>query len=63
MRDVFWRGTCDEGVEKLGRMLGWELELKALVEKGRGVGGEGSDAGKGEEMGEPETQPKATSDV
>ncbi len=35
VRDVFWQGSCDEGAERLARMLGWEVELKALMKKGQ----------------------------
>ncbi|KAI0237180.1 NAD-dependent protein deacetylase sirtuin-2 [Lamellibrachia satsuma] len=31
-RDVFWQGTCDDGCYKLSELLGWEDELKKLVQ-------------------------------
>ncbi|KAL3085964.1 hypothetical protein niasHS_009006 [Heterodera schachtii] len=31
IRDVFWQGKCDEGVERLAKMLGWEQEFEALL--------------------------------
>jgi|MDSW01.2.fsa_nt_gb NAD-dependent deacetylase sirtuin 2 len=34
-RDALHLGDCDAGFEELARLLGWEDELKALVEKGR----------------------------
>ncbi|GAB1604444.1 NAD-dependent protein deacetylase sirtuin-2-like isoform X1 [Argonauta hians] len=33
-RDVFWKGTCDGGCQKLAELLGYEEELKELVTKG-----------------------------
>lgn len=33
-RDVFLQGDCDEGCMRLARMLGWEDELKSLIENG-----------------------------
>ncbi|KAL3112409.1 hypothetical protein niasHT_016959 [Heterodera trifolii] len=35
IRDVFWQGKCDEGVERLAKMLGWEQEFEALLSSGR----------------------------
>uniref|UniRef100_A0A915D2N1 Deacetylase sirtuin-type domain-containing protein n=1 Tax=Ditylenchus dipsaci TaxID=166011 RepID=A0A915D2N1_9BILA len=32
-RDVFYKSTCDEGAMKLARLLGWEDELKAMINK------------------------------
>jgi len=32
-RDVFLAGECDAGVSKLAKLLGWELELDALIKK------------------------------
>lgn len=31
-RDVFWTGKCDEGSQKLANYLGWDTELKHLIE-------------------------------
>uniref|UniRef100_A0A0N4ZDP0 NAD-dependent protein deacetylase n=1 Tax=Parastrongyloides trichosuri TaxID=131310 RepID=A0A0N4ZDP0_PARTI len=33
IRDVFWPGTCDDGAMELARLLGWETELKELIDK------------------------------
>lgn len=33
-RDVFFSGTCDEGVTKLAELLGWEKDLDRLFTKG-----------------------------
>ena len=33
-RDALYRGDCDDGVGKLCELLGWQDELKALVESG-----------------------------
>lgn len=33
-RDVFYAGTCDDGVTQLAKLLGWEKELDALYTKG-----------------------------
>lgn len=33
-RDVFFSGTCDEGVTKLAELLGWEKDLDRLHTKG-----------------------------
>lgn len=33
-RDVFYSGTCDEGVTKLVELLGWDKELNKMYEKG-----------------------------
>lgn len=35
LRDVFWRGTCDDGSLKLAQLLGWEDELKHLAKKNK----------------------------
>lgn len=32
-RDVFWKGTCDDGAWKFAELMGWKEELKKLVEK------------------------------
>ncbi|CAJ0586565.1 unnamed protein product, partial [Mesorhabditis spiculigera] len=32
-RDVFWKGTCDDGARKLAELLGWDAELEILVEQ------------------------------
>ncbi|CAD6198619.1 unnamed protein product [Caenorhabditis auriculariae] len=34
MRDVFWKGTCDEGVKALAELLDWELELQEMIAEG-----------------------------
>ncbi|PWN25166.1 NAD-dependent deacetylase sirtuin-2 [Jaminaea rosea] len=34
IRDVFWKGKTDEGVESLAKEMGWEAELKELIEEG-----------------------------
>ncbi|ETN75039.1 transcriptional regulator, Sir2 family [Necator americanus] len=33
-RDVFWRGSCDDGCRKLAELLDWEHELDALIQEG-----------------------------
>uniref|UniRef100_A0A914CCM7 Deacetylase sirtuin-type domain-containing protein n=1 Tax=Acrobeloides nanus TaxID=290746 RepID=A0A914CCM7_9BILA len=33
LRDVFWKGTCDDGAWKLAELLGWKSELKSLMER------------------------------
>lgn len=33
-RDVVFLGTCDEGVEKLATLLGWEKDLDRMYTKG-----------------------------
>lgn len=33
-RDVFYSGTCDDGVTKLAQLLGWEKELTTMYNKG-----------------------------
>ncbi|KAI1720607.1 sir2 family domain-containing protein [Ditylenchus destructor] len=35
IRDVFWKGTCDDGAIKLARLLGWEQELTAMVKESK----------------------------
>ncbi|VDN05432.1 unnamed protein product [Thelazia callipaeda] len=32
-RDVFWRGTTDDGAWKLAELLGWKQELEQLIKK------------------------------
>lgn len=32
-RDALWLGSCDDGCLKLAELLGWEDELKALMER------------------------------
>uniref|UniRef100_A0A0N5AXD7 Deacetylase sirtuin-type domain-containing protein n=1 Tax=Syphacia muris TaxID=451379 RepID=A0A0N5AXD7_9BILA len=32
-RDVFWKGTCDEGVRRLAELLGWDKELAELIKR------------------------------
>lgn len=34
LRDVFWKGNCDEGCMKLASLLGWEEELERMVLEG-----------------------------
>ncbi|CAJ0932377.1 unnamed protein product, partial [Mesorhabditis belari] len=33
-RDVFWKGSCDEGARKMADLLGWDAELDILIEQG-----------------------------
>lgn len=33
-KDVYFSGTCDEGVTKLAELLGWDKELSKMYEKG-----------------------------
>uniref|UniRef100_A0A1I7X9Y7 Transferred entry: 1.8.99.5 n=1 Tax=Heterorhabditis bacteriophora TaxID=37862 RepID=A0A1I7X9Y7_HETBA len=33
-RDVFWRGSCDDGVRRLAEMLDWEHDLDQLIQEG-----------------------------
>lgn len=33
-RDVAYLGDCDEGIEKLANLLGWEKDLEKLYKKG-----------------------------
>ncbi|KAI7889561.1 DHS-like NAD/FAD-binding domain-containing protein [Mucor mucedo] len=33
-KDVYYSGTCDEGVTKLAELLGWDKELNKMYEKG-----------------------------
>ena len=56
-RDVFWAGSCDDGCMELAALLGWDQELKDLIDKehrvldavedGGGGGGEGGGGGGG----------------
>ena len=31
-RDVFWKGTCDDGCYKLAELLGWEVCIKDILQ-------------------------------
>jgi len=33
VRDVFWKGTCDDGSYRLAELLGWKEELKDLMDR------------------------------
>ena len=34
VQDVFFKGDCDEGVERLAGLMGWTEDLKSLRERG-----------------------------
>lgn len=33
-RDVFWKGTCDEGCMYLAKTIGWESDFKSMIQEG-----------------------------
>ena len=36
-RDVFWKGTCDDGAMRFAELLGWKKELEELIEREHAV--------------------------
>lgn len=51
-RDVFWKGDCDDGCQKLADLVGWGEELKEMVREGHEKLGQMPHTGMGQSIDE-----------